>query len=128
MTELCIGLLLRHAVLFCTLAVNHPPSFKAGASPVTVAEDSGAHSAPWATNISAGPGDSEPLAFTVNCSSTAAGLFAVDPAVDASGRLTFTPAADAFGNASCTVTLSEQINNGLSATAPLLILVAPGGQ
>jgi hypothetical protein len=84
------------------------------------------YSAAWATNISAGPGESDPLAFTVNCSSAAAGLFAVDPAVDASGRLTFTPAADAFRNVSCTVTLAEVMPGGLSVSEPLTIAVTPG--
>jgi hypothetical protein len=31
-----------------------------------------------------------------------------------------------FGNASCTVTLTEQMTGGLSATAPLSIVVTPG--
>jgi hypothetical protein len=111
---------------FLRNAVNHAPSFKAGAATITVAEDSGAYSAAWATNISAGPGESDPLAFTVNCSAAPAALFAVEPAADAAGRLTFTPAADNFGNASCTVTLTEQMAGGMSAAAPLTIVVTPG--
>jgi hypothetical protein len=106
--------------------VNDPPSFNAGTT-VTVAEDSGAYSAAWATNISAGPGESDPLAFALNCSSANAGLFAVAPAMDATGTLAFTPAADKFGNASCTVRLTEQEVGGLSTTAPLSIVVTPGG-
>jgi hypothetical protein len=106
--------------------VNDPPTFNRGNATVTVAEDSGAYNATWATNISAGPGELDPLAFTLNCSSANSALFATPPAMDVQGRLTFTPAPDMFGNATCTVRLTEQIPGGLSATAPLLIVVTPG--
>jgi hypothetical protein len=46
--------------------------------------------------------------------------------MDAIGRLSFTPGPDMFGNASCTVRLTEQIPDGLSATASLYIVVKPG--
>jgi hypothetical protein len=104
--------------------VNDPPSFTRGNATVSVAEDSGAYSAAWATNISAGPGESQPLAFAINCSSANAALFAVAPAMDANGRLSFTPAPDMFGNASCTVRLTEQIPDGLSATSSLTRSIA----
>jgi hypothetical protein len=107
-------------------AVNHAPSFKAGAATVTVAEDSAPYSAAWATNISSGPGESDPLAFTVNCSTQPVGLFAAAPSMNVAGLMAFTPAANAFGNASCTVTLTEQMAGGLSAAAPLTIVVTPG--
>jgi hypothetical protein len=100
--------------------MTHPPS-----QLVTVAEDSSEHSSAWATNISSGPEESDPLAFTVNCSAGAS-LFAVAPAVSTAGRLTFTPAADKFGAAGCTVTLTEQMVGGLSVSEPLSIEIIPG--
>jgi hypothetical protein len=107
--------------------VNDAPTFTAGPATVTVAEDSGAYSAAWATNISAGPGESDPLAFTVNCSATAASLFEISPAINIStGRLTFTPAANMFGSVSCTVTLVETTPDGLSDAASLIIVVTAG--
>ena len=43
-------------------AVNDPPAFRRGAD-VTVDEDSGAYSAPWASEIGAGPGERQSLKF-----------------------------------------------------------------
>uniref|UniRef100_A0A383W203 Cadherin domain-containing protein n=1 Tax=Tetradesmus obliquus TaxID=3088 RepID=A0A383W203_TETOB len=105
--------------------VNDPPSFTAGPI-VTVAEDSGAYSATWATDMSAGPGESQPLAFTLSCFSAIAALFTVAPAMDTTGRLSFTPGPDMFGSASCTVRLTEQEAGDLLSTAPLTIVVTPG--
>jgi hypothetical protein len=124
----CYGHLIKvliYSISAFAAAVNDPPSFTPG-SIVTVAEDSVPYSAAWATNISSGPGESEPLSFTVNCSTASAVLFAVQPSMDAAGVLAFTPAANMFGNASCTVTLTEQMAGGLSAAAPLTIVVTPG--
>jgi hypothetical protein len=115
------------ACVFChdDHAVNDKPSFTAGGA-VIVAEDSAPYSAAWATNISSGQGESDPLAFKVNCSTASAGLFAVAPAVNSAGQLSFSPAASMFGNASCTVTLTEQMAGGLSDSKPLSIEVTPG--
>ncbi|KAF6260811.1 hypothetical protein COO60DRAFT_848775 [Scenedesmus sp. NREL 46B-D3] len=125
LTEQMVGGLSASGSLVITVtAVNDPPSFTAGAV-VTVAEDSAAYSGAWASNMSAGPGESQPLAFTVDCSPASAALFMALPAMDASGVLTFTPGANAFGNASCTVRLTEQEAGGLSATAPLSIVITP---
>jgi hypothetical protein len=111
---------------FCFFVANDPPSFTPGAA-VTVTEDSLVYGAAWATNISAGPGEDDELAFTVNCSSAPPGFFAAAPSIAvASGRLTFTPAADAFGSVSCTVTLAEVMPGGLSVSEPLTIAVTPG--
>jgi hypothetical protein len=93
-----------HSCHCCILAaVNDPPTLNRGNATVTVTEDFGAYSAAWATNISAGPGESEPLAFAINCSSANLLLFATPPAMDVDGRLGFTPGPNMFGNATCTV-------------------------
>jgi hypothetical protein len=106
--------------------VNDPPSFTRGSATVTVAEDSAPYSAAWATNISSGPGESDPLAFSISCSSANTALFAVAPAMNAAGQLSFTTGPDMFGSASCIVRLTEQIPNGLSANSSLTIVVTPG--
>jgi hypothetical protein len=92
---------------------------------MSVAEDSGAYSAAWATEISSGLGESDTLAFTVECASGAS-LFADAPAIGATGHLTFRTTANMYGTASCTVTLTEQMSGGLSVSAPLNIEVTAG--
>ena len=99
-------------------AVNDEPSFTGGGN-VTVKEDSGAYSAPWTSAISAGPGESQNVTFTVTSSDNS--LFSVPPAVSPSGVLTFTPAADANGFATVTVTLQDDggtANGGDDTSAP----------
>ncbi|MGZ4780124.1 MAG: tandem-95 repeat protein, partial [Thermoanaerobaculia bacterium] len=94
-------------------AVNDPPSFTKGPD-VTVAEDSGAYSAAWATSISPGPSDEsgQSVAFSTSITSSDATLtFAADPSIDPAGNLTFTPAADAYGSATISVTLSDDGSN-----------------
>jgi hypothetical protein len=104
--------------------VNHPPSFNATSSLITVAEDSGAYSAPWATNISAGPGDNDQtVTFSTECDATASSLFIKAPDASAAGVSTFTPAPNAFGSSKCTVTLAETEENGLSVNALLTVEV-----
>jgi len=88
-------------------AVNDAPSFTGGPN-VTVNEDSGAYSAPWATGASAGPANEsgQILHFTIDANSDPS-LFAAGPSVAPDGTLSFTPAADAFGSASITITLHD---------------------
>jgi hypothetical protein len=105
--------------------VNDAPSFNVTDNSISVAEDSGAYSAAWATDISAGPGEEQNVTFSTTCDDAAAALFAVAPAVDAAGVLSFRPAANAFGSSRCTVTLAEAGKGGLSATAGLSISVTP---
>ena len=93
-------------------AINDPPTFTAGGN-VTVNEDSGAYAATWATAISAGDGETDPLTFAVSNDNNA--LFSVQPAISAAGQLTFTPAPNAYGIATITVTLSD----GVDTTAPV---------
>lgn len=102
-------------------AVNDPPSFTA-AGAVSVDEDSGAYSATWATDISAGPPDEsgQTLSFNVTANDNPA-LFSAGPAIDSSGNLTFTPGADLSGSASITVVLTDDggtANGGSDTSAP----------
>ena len=100
--------------------VNDPPSFTAGGN-VTVNEDSGAYLASWATGISAGPGESQPLTFTVTNDNNA--LFSAQPSISPAGILSFTPAPNAFGTANLTVTLSD----GIDSTAPVSFVITVSG-
>ncbi|MEO8379359.1 MAG: Ig-like domain-containing protein [Acidobacteriota bacterium] len=101
-------------------SVNDPPSFTAGGN-VTVNEDSGAYLASWATAISAGPGESQPLTFTVTNDNNA--LFSVQPSISPVGVLSFTTAPNAFGTANVTVTLSD----GIDSTAPVSFIITVNG-
>jgi hypothetical protein len=103
--------------------VNDAPSFNVTDNSISVAEDSGAYNAAWATDISAGPGEKQNTTFSTVCDDAAAELFSVAPSVSATGVLTFTPAKDAFGISRCTVTLMEAGEGGLSAKAGLSIEV-----
>jgi large repetitive protein len=87
-------------------AVNDAPSFTAGAD-VTVAEDSVAYSAAWATDVSAGPANESAQVLTFAASNDDEDLFATQPALAADGTLSFEPAADANGSALVTVSLSD---------------------
>lgn len=91
--------------------VNDAPSFTAGGD-VTVAEDSGACSAPWASAISAGAPDEalQELAFSVDVADPT--LFAALPEVAQDGTLSFTPAADAFGSSDVGVWLTDDDTAG----------------
>ncbi len=84
--------------------VNDAPSFTAGGN-VSVNEDSAAYSAAWASAISAGPNETQNVAFVVSNDNNA--LFATPPAISPGGVLTFKPAADANGSATVTVSLQD---------------------
>jgi PKD repeat protein len=93
-------------------AVNDEPSFTSGGN-ITVAENSGAYSAPWATNISMGPANEAAQTGTfIVTANTNPGLFSVAPTIDAAGALTFTPAADQTGSADITVKFQD--NGGVA--------------
>ena len=93
--------------------VNDPPSFTKGPDQ-TVAEDPGFQSiGPWATNISAGPNESESLQFEVT-NNTNPSLFSIPPFVGSSGFLSYMPAANASGFADITIVLKD----GANTTAP----------
>jgi len=106
--------------------VNDAPSFTAGGN-VTVAEDSGAFSAAWASNIDPGAANESGQALTFNViANDNAGLFGAGPVVDAGGTLSFTPASDANGTASITVELSDDggtANGGNDTSAPATFVI-----
>jgi uncharacterized repeat protein (TIGR01451 family) len=104
--------------------VNDAPSFTAGAD-VTVGEDSGAYSAAWASDVSAGPANEsgQSVSFQVTGNTNAA-LFSSAPAVAADGTLSFTPAANAYGSADVTVVLKDDAGgDDTSASATFTINV-----
>ena len=92
-------------------AVNDAPSFTPGGD-VTVNEDSGPYSAPWATSISPGPANEsgQTVMFLVSNNNNA--LFLVQPSISPSGVLSFTPNLNANGSA--TVTVALQDNGGIA--------------
>ncbi|MGQ0591982.1 MAG: beta strand repeat-containing protein, partial [Gammaproteobacteria bacterium] len=102
-------------------AVNDPPAFNAGPNQ-TVLEDAGLVTvSPWATAITAGPGESGQI-LTFQVSNNNAALFTVQPAVSSSGVLTFTPAPNANGSATVMVTLQDSggtANGGVDTFGPL---------
>ncbi len=92
-------------------AVNDAPVFTPGPS-VTVDEDSGAYSEPWASGVLPAAGlltnpptatdeDTQGVDFTVVADKPS--LFSVQPTVSSSGQLQFTPNRDAFGVALITI-------------------------
>ncbi|EMI29260.1 tandem-95 repeat protein [Rhodopirellula europaea] len=95
--------------------VNDLPTFTAGPA-VTVLEDSGTYSQPWATDISAGPGNegNQTVAFLVQVPAEDQDLFSVLPSIDENGVLTFSVAPDAAGSTDVTVTLQD-FENGVFA-------------
>ena len=105
--------------------VNDVPTFTPDGT-VTVAEDSGQHSATWATNVSPGPLESDQTVhFELDGPSPieehASGeLFSVPPAIGGDGTLTFTLNPDAYGYA--LVAMVAKDDGGLPAylgvTAP----------
>ncbi|MCA9125524.1 MAG: tandem-95 repeat protein [Planctomycetales bacterium] len=118
--------------------VNDAPVFTPGGD-VTVAEDSGAQSSPWATNIAAAAGllnnpqtavDESTQGFDFSLVVDRPELFTIAPAVDSAGNLTFTPQANAFGAAVVQVTLvdrgaSTAPNVNRSTTQTFTITITP---
>jgi hypothetical protein len=104
--------------------VNDAPSFTPGGD-VTVNEDGGPYSAPWASGISAGPNEAgQTVAFLVSNSNNA--LFAVQPSISPAGVLTFTTALNAFGSATVTVSLQDNggtANGGVDTSAPVTFTI-----
>lgn len=107
--------------------VNDPPTFT-GAGDVTVAEDSGAYSAAWASAMSAGPANESGQSLSWTVENSDASLFATPPAMGADGTLSFRPADNANGSSEVTVTLTDDATAGgaaLSKTATFTITVTP---
>ncbi len=105
-------------------AVNDPPSFTKGGDQA-VNEDSPAQTVnPWATAISAGPGEAQNVAFEIT-NNTNAALFSALPAVSTAGVLSYTPAANAFGSATITLRICDDGSPvACSATQTFVIAVA----
>jgi hypothetical protein len=106
-------------------AVNDSPTFTKGADQ-TINEDAAAQTVNgWATNISAGEGESgQTLDFIVTNDNNQ--LFSAQPAVAANGTLTYKSAPNAFGVATVSVKLHD--NGGgtdTSATQTFTITVKP---
>jgi hypothetical protein len=101
--------------------VNQPPSFTKGADQ-TVLEDAGPQTVnPWATGISAGPGEGTQTVSFMVTGDTNAALFSTAPAVSATGVLTYTPAANANGTAAITLVAKDNggtANGGVDTSAP----------
>jgi hypothetical protein len=98
---------------------HQPPSFEPGPD-VTVDEDVGSVSLPWAHAIAADPSGTR-VHFAVDAAGSA--LFSAAPRVADDGGLTFTPAPDAFGTANASVTATDA--QGAQVTHPLRITVSP---
>jgi hypothetical protein len=100
--------------------VNDVPTFTKGANQ-TINEDAGFQFVGnWATNISAGPNESDGLTFQVT-NNTNPGLFSQQPAVFTNGLLTYMPAFNAFGSADITIVLKDNggtANGGVDTSAP----------
>jgi VCBS repeat-containing protein len=103
-------------------AVNDPPVFTPGGN-VTVAEDAGVVSQPWATNIFAAAGltvipqqsteeSSQTVSFLFSSNSNPS-LFSSVPSISSDGTLTFTTANNAFGNAVVTVVAQDNGSSDL---------------
>ncbi|HEX8264110.1 MAG TPA: Ig-like domain-containing protein [Pyrinomonadaceae bacterium] len=110
------------SVTIAVAAVNDAPSFASGGN-VTVAEDSGAYSATWATAISKGPADEngQAAAFMIT-NNTNSALFSSAPTIAPNGTLSFTTAPNAFGSAVITVVLKDNggtANGGVDTSAPV---------
>jgi hypothetical protein len=92
-------------------AVNDAPSLLAGGD-VAVSADSGAYAAPWATGLSAGPGeDGQRLTLEVTAVSDP-DLFEAQPELSPSGELRFTPAPDTSGQATVSYRLADDGGTG----------------
>jgi hypothetical protein len=94
------------AVSVTVSPVNDSPNFQIGKSRINVNPQDGAQVVEQiATNISAGPGESQAVSFTAAPDRT--DILSSGPAIDPNGTLTFTPTADATGDTTVSVTLRD---------------------
>jgi VCBS repeat-containing protein len=108
------------------VAVNDVPSFTAGTNPITVLEDSGAFSAPWATAISAGAANESGQTLNFIVSNNNNGLFSTQPALSPTGVLTFTPSANANGSATVNIQLHDNggvANGGVDTSGTVVLTI-----
>jgi hypothetical protein len=111
-------------LLHLLLAVNDKPSFTPGNATISVEADSTAYSQPWATNISAGPGENQTTQLSIECGQNGGSIFSEGPSISNDGVLSFTPRQLQAGTTRCTVTLTD--SEGSKVKAPLAIAVADG--
>jgi hypothetical protein len=107
-------------------AVNDVPSFTAGGD-VQAKVDDGPKTAPWATNISAGPANEAGQTLTFEVNNDNPGLFSAQPAIASNGTLSFTGAAGATGLARVTVILRDNggtANGGVDASASVNFVIS----
>jgi VCBS repeat-containing protein len=113
------------SVSVAVTCVNDAPMFTAGGD-VSVPEDSGAFSQPWASAISPGPANESGQSVNFNVSNDNNALFSTQPAIDPSGTLIFTPAADTTGSAEITVIAEDDggtSNGGVDQSAPAIFQI-----
>ena len=94
--------------------LNHAPTFTLAANPPAVNEDVGNVTVnTFATNISAGPGDTgQTLAFSLSITGTTGDLsFAAPPLIDPNGKLTYTPTTNSNGTATICAVLTDNGSN-----------------
>ena len=103
------------------LPINRSPSFTKGADQ-TVNEDAGLQSlAGWASDISAGPGESDQNVTFNIVGNTNPDLFASAPRISPTGQLTYRTAANAHGSAAITVVLTDDggtFSGGIDRSSP----------
>lgn len=120
-------------------AVNDAPAFTPG-GPITVQEDSGAYSQPWATAVAAAAGinaspataadeASQLVSFEVTADKP--GLFSVQPRLNNQGRLEFTPLVNASGVAVVTIVAVDSgagTAPDVNRSQPSLLTITIGSQ
>ncbi|MCC9601167.1 tandem-95 repeat protein [Stieleria sp. JC731] len=106
--------------------VNDIPTFDRVMGPITVLEDRGPYSEPWATNISPGPADesSQSVRFEVTTPTDAQALFQQLPTIGDDGVLRFLPAANANGTIDLTVKAIDSAG-GESSPVVLRLVITP---
>ena len=106
-------------------AINDPPTFVAG-GPVTVVEDSGPYSAPWATSVSPGPADeaTQSVRFDVATPVESQALFQTLPTINDAGILRFTPANNANGTVDLSVTAIDSEEGRADAVTLRIVITA----
>jgi subtilisin family serine protease len=102
-------------------AINFPPSFIKGAD-ITIPEDAGIQTIPWATNVNPGaPSETgQILQFTLTNNNSS--LFSVQPQITPDGVLTFTAAPNRFGIAQLTARLHDNGGGNDSSAAQTFVI------
>lgn len=105
-------------------SVNSAPTFRSGSAILLVRNTVGVFSQPWASEISAGPGEvTQGVSFHVTCSMPSFFTAQGQPIVATDGTLSFTVAPLAAGNATLGITLRDT-ENGVSATSFVVVIIS----